>query len=66
MFSIVAISTYIPTVYRRVPFSSCLLQYILFVDFFNDGHSNQWEVLAVALIYFSLIISNVEHLFLFC
>ena len=40
------------------------LQHFLFVDF-NDGHSGPCEVyLIIVLIYISLIISDVEHLFM--
>ena len=50
---------------RRVPFSPHPLQHLLFVDFFEDGHSDWCEVipLIVVLICISLIISTVEHLF---
>ena len=52
--------------YEGVPFSPNLHQYLLFVDFFDDNHSDRYEVisLTVVLICISLIISDVWHLFL--
>ena len=48
---------------RRVPFSLYPLQNLLFVDFFDDGHSDQCVViLHIVLIYISLITSDVNHL----
>ena len=51
---------------ERVPFSPRPLQHLLFVDFFNDGHSDQCQViyLLVVLISISLIMNDVEHLFM--
>ena len=47
----------------RVPFSLPPLQCLLFVDFFDDGHCDCRGVL-VHFLCTSLIINNVEHLFM--
>ena len=59
------INLHSPQQYRWVPISPYPLQHLLFVDFFEDGHSDWCEVipLIVVLICISLIISTVEHLF---
>ena len=50
---------------RRVPFSPLPLQNLLFVDFFNDDHSDQCDVMShCSLICISLIMSDIEHLFM--
>ena len=50
---------------KSVPFSPHPLQRLLFVDFFDDGHSDQCEVIShCVLICISLIMSDVEHLFM--
>ena len=49
---------------RRVPFSLPPLHHLLFVDF-NDSHSDWCEVISIlVLTCISVIISNVEHLFM--
>ena len=49
-----------------VPFSPHPLQHLLFVIFFDDGHSDQFTrwYLTVVLMWISLIINDVEHLFI--
>ena len=50
---------------RRVLFSPYLLQHLLFVLFFNDGHSDWYEMMPHCIFYLhTLIISGVEHLFM--
>ena len=51
---------------KSSPFSPHSLQHLLFVDFSDDGHSNQCEVnLIVVLSCISPIMSDVEHLFMY-
>ena len=51
------VSTYIPTKSARgFPFSSYPLQCLLFIDFFNDSHSDQCEVILHGNFY--LLFSN--------
>ena len=46
LFSIVAVSIYIPTNSARAsPFLHILSKHLLFVDFFADGHSGWCEVI---------------------
>ena len=46
LFSIVAVSIYIPTNSARAsPFLHILSKHLLFVDFFDDGHSDWYEVI---------------------
>ena len=52
---------------RRVPFSPHPFQHLFFLDFFDNSHSDWREViphLIVVLICISLIINDVEHLFM--
>ena len=52
---------------RRVPFSPHPRQHLLFTDFFDDGHSDQCDVMRyhiAVLICISLTIRGVEHLFM--
>ena len=50
---------------KRVPFSLHPLQHSLFVDFFDSSHSDWREMIPHCdLICISLIMSDVEHLFM--
>ena len=49
LFSIVAVSIDIPTNSARAPpFLHILSKHLLFVDFFDDGHSDWYEVLLLS------------------
>ena len=65
LFSTVAATITFPQQCRRVPFSSHAVQHVFMGRLLDDGHSD-WCVLyhIVILIFISLIISNVEHLFM--
>ena len=49
---------------RHFPFFPHLLQHLLVVDLFGDGHSDLRRYLIIVLIWISLIMSDVEHLFM--
>ena len=50
---------------RRFPYSPHPLQHLLFIDFFDVGHSDWCEVIPhLVLTCISLIISDIEHLFM--
>ena len=65
-FPIVATPVYIPTnSYTRVSLSSRPHQHLS--RLLNDSHSNRYEVVShCGLIWFSLMISDVEHVFMTC
>ena len=51
--------------YKRVTFSLYPLQQLLFVDFFDNGHSDSWEVIPhCSFDCISLIISDIDYLFM--
>ena len=64
LFSIVAVSVYIPTNNARgFPFLHTFLGFIV-CGLFDDGHSDSCEVIYHCSFYISPIMSNVEHLFM--
>ena len=59
-------STFQPTVYKSSNFSSCSLTLITNITFKNHSHYNRCDVIShCGLIYILLIISDVEHLFIY-
>ena len=66
VFSIVAIPIYIPTSsVERYFFSSIPSPTFIICRLFDDGHSNQCEVIPhCRFVCISLIISSIEHLFM--
>ena len=65
MFPIMPAPIYILTVLKCSLFSTFLPTFTVSVLFFYNRHPNQDEVIIVVLIYISMLISDVEHFFIY-